>query len=262
MYNAENVICKALDSVKNQTFPPEKFDIIVVNDGSTDNSLEVVKSYIEKNPTLNIQLINQENGGVSNARNAALKLAKGDYIALLDSDDEWYPQKTERQMSVLEDANLKVDFLGSKRKNHEILYPYRVEANNLARITFGKLMFRNETQPSTVIFKNNVLQNSGFFDGTQRYAEDLNYWLKVSKNNEMYILNEELVLAGGGKRTFGISGLSANLIEMEKGFQKNLKEMLILKRINPLQYLVYYIFYKIKYVVRISRNKILKLKGL
>ena len=96
MYNAENVICNALDSVKNQTFPLEKFEIIVVNDGSTDNSFEVVKSYIEKNPDLNIQLINQKNGGVSKARNAALKLAKGDYIALLDSDDEWLPTKIGR----------------------------------------------------------------------------------------------------------------------------------------------------------------------
>ena len=77
----------------------------------------------------------------------------------------------------------------------------------------------------------------------------------------MYILNEELVLAGSGKRTFGVSGLSANLIEMEKGFQKNLKEVLALKRIKFVEYVGYFIFYRIKYIVRISRNQFLKLQG-
>ena len=122
-------------------------------------------------------------------------------------------------------------------------------------------MFRNETQPSTVVFKRKVLENSGLFDENQRYAEDLNYWLKVSEHNKMYILNEELVLAGGGKRTFGVSGLSANLGAMEKGFQKNLKEILKLKRISFPEYIGYYIFYRVKYIVRFTRNKILKIQG-
>lgn len=261
MYNAEKVIVNALYSVKNQTFPKENFEIIIVNDGSTDRSREVADAFIKENPELNIQLINQENGGVSKARNAGLEKAKGNYIALLDADDEWYPQKTERQITILENRNFKVDFLGCRRKYQKILYPYNVGQNNLARITFRQLMFRNETQPSTVIFKRKVLQNSGLFDGNQRYAEDLNYWLKVSGNNEMFILNEELVLTGAGKRTFGVSGLSANLVEMEKGFQKNLKEMVTLKKIGIGGYMGYFIFYKLKYIFRISRNKMLKLQG-
>ena len=77
----------------------------------------------------------------------------------------------------------------------------------------------------------------------------------------MYILDEELVLAGGGKRTFGVSGLSANLQEMEKGFQKNLKEMYALKRINTIEFLIYSFFYKIKYIARITRNYYLKFRG-
>ena len=261
MYNAENVIVDALNSVKNQTFPQERFEIIIVNDGSTDNSCKVVESYIEDNPKLDIQLIYQENGGVSKARNTGLELAKGKYVALLDVDDEWYPQKIERQIAVLEKRNFEVDFLGCRRKNHELLFPYKAEVNNLARITFRKLMFRNETQPSTVVFKRKVLENSGLFDGNQRYAEDLNYWLKVSEHHKMYILNEELVLTGGGKRTFGVSGLSANLEEMEKGLQKNLKEVLSLKRINLAEYIGYFIFYKLKYFFRISRNQFLKVQG-
>lgn len=261
MYNAELFILNALESVKKQTFLTERFEIIIVNDGSTDKSREVVENYILQNSTFNIHLINQENGGVSKARNTGLKLAKGNYIALLDADDEWYPKKIERQISFLESKEFEIDFLGCRRKNHEILYPYKVGENNLATLSFRDLMFRNETQPSTVIFKRKVLDNSGYFDDNQRYAEDLNYWLKVSEHNKMSILNEELVLAGAGKRTFGVSGLSANLKEMEKGFQKNLKEVLRTKRINCAEYVGYYLFYKLKYLVRISRNQFLKLQG-
>lgn len=77
----------------------------------------------------------------------------------------------------------------------------------------------------------------------------------------MYILDEELVLAGGGKRTFGVSGLSANLPEMEKGFQKNLKEMLHVKRITRVEYFFYFVFYRIKFLIRLMRNKYLTLNG-
>jgi glycosyltransferase involved in cell wall biosynthesis len=260
LYNAEKSIEKTLNSIKNQTWKGD-FEIIIVNDGSTDNSKLIVENYIRNNLRLSLQVINQENGGVSKARNAALKIAKGNIIALLDADDEWFPNKTKHQMQILENQDLNVDFLGTKRKNHIIRYPYKVTENNLIPITFRKLMFRNETQPSTVLFKRKVLENTGFFDDLQRCAEDLNYWLKISKNNRMFILNEELLLAGDGKRSFGISGLSANLKEMEKGFQKNLKEMLTVKRINFGEYILYFLFYTLKYIFRIIRDKFLKLQG-
>lgn len=261
MYNAENVILNALNSVKNQTFPQEEFEIIVVNDGSTDKSREEVENFIQNNSDLQFQLLNQENGGVSKARNTGLKIAKGDFIAFLDSDDEWYPMKTENQMSILENKDFNIDFLSCRRKNHQILYPYKIDDRNLVKVSFRQLMLRNEIQPSTVIFKRKVLENSGNFDNEQRYAEDLNFWLKVSEHHKMAILNKELVVAGSGKRTFGVSGLSANLKAMEKGFQKNLKEVLNQERINFIEYVGYFLFYKMKYMVRIGRNIMLNLQG-
>ncbi len=260
MYNAEKTILKSLESVRHQTYKGE-FEIIVVNDGSTDASAEVVQSYINQHLDLNIQLIHQENKGVSAARNAALKICKGDYISLLDSDDIWLPHKTERQLTLLKNQYLKIDFLASKRQNHQILYPYQVQNDHLAELTFRKIMFRNEAQPSTVVFKRKVLENTGFFDSRQRYAEDINYWLKISLHNKMYILDEELIIAGDGKRTFGVSGLSGNLPQMERGFTKNLKEMYSDKRITFIEYVLYRVFYKAKYVFRLSRDQYLKMKG-
>ena len=254
LFNAENTIIAALDSVKDQTFGTENFEILVINDGSTDQSKIVVEKYIAENSELNIILIDQENKGVSAARNVGFKKSKGEYIALLDSDDVWLPTKTEKQLNIIYNSKDKIDLLASKRINQKILFPYKVEENDLAEITFRKLLFRNEAQPSTVLFKRKILENTGYFDDKQRYAEDVNYFLKISEKNKMYILNEELVNAGGGKRTFGVSGLSSNLIEMEKGFQKNLLEMLQLKRINQTEYILYFLFYKMKYILRKIRS--------
>ena len=260
MYNAENTVMKALDSVRLQK-GDFVFEIIVVNDGSTDASRNVVENYRKQNPQMNIILLDQPNSGVSKARNAAMEVSGREYIALLDSDDEWLPEKTERQMPYLVNNEENIDFISSRRRNHKIQFPYVVGRNSFAEITFRKIMLRNEAQPSTVIFKRKILENTGFFDPNQRYAEDINYWLRISKNNKMYILDEELVLAGNGKRTFGVSGLSANLPEMEKGFQKNLREMLSNDRITRIEYFLYFIYFRIKFVIRVARSKYLSLQG-
>lgn len=245
MYNAERSIIKALNSVKNQTFPQSEFEIIIINDGSTDESTELTEKYIQQNPGMNILLLHQSNGGVSRARNQGLATAKGDFIALLDADDEWLPLKTEKQMKYFEDTGF--DFLATARNGNPLLYPYRIY-NGMAEITFNKLLVRNEAQPSTVIFRRKVFENTGYFDENQRYAEDVNYWLKVSLGNTMFILEQSLVITGNGKRSFGVSGLSANLPEMARGFRKNLAEMYSLGKITYLRYLILHIFYWTKYV--------------
>lgn len=253
VYNAESTIKTALESVKNQTYGA--FEIININDGSTDGSESVILNYIKENPSLNIIYLKQKNGGVSSARNAGLKVASGEFIALLDADDKWLPQKTERQMEVFM-KNTAVDLLGTARNGNKILWPYFVSEDSLAAVTFRKLLIRNELQPSTVIFKRKVLLNTGYFDDSQRYAEDMNYWLRASENNHLYILNQSLIVAGGGKRSFGVAGLSSDLWAMNRGFKKNLTEMYQDKRIGFFEWKMLLFFYNLKLSLLLLRKKI------
>lgn len=253
MYNAEKTIASALQSIKNQQ-TNELFEILVINDGSVDCSVQNVEDFKNKNPQMNIQIINQKNKGVSAARNAGLRIANGEFIALLDADDEWLPEKTDKQMKFLKNENFGIDFIGSLRNNIKLTFPYHINHQQLAKITLKKLLLKIEAQTSTVIFKKKILQNTGFFDEQQRYSEDANYWMRISQNNNMMILNENLVISGGGKKSFGVSGLSANLTEMEKGIQKNLSEMYKTRRINFLEYLLYFVFSKFKCIIRNFRK--------
>lgn len=254
VYNAEKSIEKSLISIKNQTWEGV-FEIILVNDGSSDRSKTIIENYQQNHQDQNIILINQENRGVSKARNAAMKIAQGDYIALLDSDDEWLPEKTEKQMKFL--VNQNIDFISSLWNSENITFPYKLHPpNKLVKITLKKLLFKITGQTSTAIFKRKIFENTGFFDENQNYSEDANYWMRISEKNQMYLLPEKLVIAGNGKKSFGFSGLSANLKEMEKGIQKNIWEMYQTKRINFPEYLFYFVISKLKFAIRPLRAKL------
>ena len=101
VYNVESYLSQCLDSVLNQTFTD--FECICVNDGSTDNSLAILQEYISKDSR--IKIINQENKGLSGARNAALKVMDGQYITFIDSDDFVSNDYLERLLVLAEKDN-------------------------------------------------------------------------------------------------------------------------------------------------------------
>ncbi len=257
-YNAQETLVRALDSVRNQT-GPFQFEVFVIDDGSTDHTAEVAQQYAAQHLEFNLNILQQLNQGVSAARNAGIKRSSGEYIALLDADDEWLPKKTEKQMQYLHSQHL--DFIAARRAGQRLLFPYKSPVNTLAKITFRKLLFRNEAQPSAVIFRKTLIQKTGMFNQDQRHAEDLNLWLRMSLKGKMAILDEELILAGSGKRSFGVAGLSANLSEMEKGFQRSLKELYEAKQLSLISYIGYSVFYSAKYIFRVSRNRYLLWRG-
>jgi glycosyltransferase involved in cell wall biosynthesis len=249
MYNAQETIIKALESVRNQTYTG-RIETIIVNDGSTDKSLEIVNDYIDHNSKLNIKVINRKNGGVSSARNAGMSIAKGDFIALLDSDDEWNESKLEQQVKVLvEDPE--IDLLGCNRNGEVVNRFFLKKFERLTLITSRLLLYKNFFSTPTVIFKRDILKTVGFFDETQRFAEEGNYWIRICKDGKCMLLNESYVITGDGKPHFGYSGLSSNLAAMEKGELKNIKDALRLRIINHLEFIILNIYSLAKYLRRL-----------
>lgn len=255
-YNAERTIKRALESIKNQTALSKILEVIIINDGSTDKTKDIITTYQMENPEMNICVINQENGGVSKARNAGLKVARGKYIALLDSDDEWDPQKTEVQMQVLKE-NPNIDFLGCNVDDIELKILWK-KINTLYKASIKDYCIKNFPATPTIIFKKSIIKKVGYFDETQAYAEDGNYYLKICKNFNYYHLPVSLVKLGCGKPSFGYSGLSANLKGMYLGNVKNLKELKKNKDITFLFYKLMRIFYVLKYFRRILITKMRK----
>lgn len=214
MYNSENTISDCILSVANQSFKGE-IEIIVVNDGSTDKSVLILNEIISNKLHSDLKIISKLNGGVSSARNIGLAQAKGNYIAFLDSDDSWLHNKLETQIEYMEKYPF-MDFIGGlifSKKNSNIKFK---------EITLKHLIFKNYFQPSTVLFRRQVLDEVGFFDESQKYAEEGNYFIRVAKVFRCFLILDKLVSYGQGKKAFGESGLSANLIEMEKGELRNI----------------------------------------
>ena len=259
MYNAVATISGTLDSVKSQTF--KNIEIIVVNDGSTDNCGAVVEYFILNNPMLKIVYLSQENSGVSNARNLGMKHASGDWIALLDSDDQWLPNKLQRQLEVIE-RNGDIYFLGTSR-NGEIVKSSLLQGKSpLYKISAKHLLLKMFFITPTIIFKKEILNTLEGFPQDQKFCEDGNFYIRVCEKGHSYFLNESLVITGGGKAHFGETGLSSNLWGMESGELKNIRLALRLGIINGFEYPFFVAFSLLKYFRRvIVSNKMFRAKA-
>lgn len=121
-YNASRFISQTIDSVLSKTFTD--WEMIIVDDGSKDDSSEIVEKYVKKDSR--IRLIQQPNGGSANARNHGIREATGRYIALLDADDLWLPQFLEKQIEFMKEKKAICVYSSYKRideNSNEILKP-------------------------------------------------------------------------------------------------------------------------------------------
>ena len=191
-YNRKNLLKRALYSVSSQTFVPQ--EIIVVDDGSSDGTKDWV---LERFPY--VRYIYQDNSGVSSARNAGIKEAKGLWIAFLDSDDEWMPDKLEKQERVINDS--KEAWLCH---TNEFWVRNSVRVNQMKKHQkYGGYIFENcldicRISPSSVLIKKEVFEMVGLFDESLKVCEDYDLWLRITSVLPIIFLDQPLIVKYGG----------------------------------------------------------------
>lgn len=185
-YNRAHLILEALESVFAQTH--QEYEVIVVDDGSTDNTREVLAPFLHR-----IQYVWQENQGISGARNRGILLSRGRYIAFLDSDDRWLPEKLAKQVVYL-DAHPKVGLLCCGLWRYEI---GKEETRERRPQGFPKnfeelLQGPNFIPTSTAIVPRDCFSKVGLFDPALPPIEDWDMWLRLARQYKMHCLDEIL----------------------------------------------------------------------
>jgi teichuronic acid biosynthesis glycosyltransferase TuaG len=206
MYNSKNTIIGTLDSVINQTY--KDFEIILADDGSFDGTDQIINDFF-KNQNVPYKYIYQKNQGASAARNRGINEAKGEYIAFLDSDDMWHPQKLEIVSNILLDDSINVIGHGHTLDNN---FSNTYKVFNLRKISFAKLLMKNFAVTPSIVVKKDICD---YFDESMRYTEDHELWLRLALKHEIYYFDLPLTLLGREQLSKG--GLSANRWEMRKG---------------------------------------------
>ena len=186
-YNSAQFIVETLESVFAQTY--KNYEVIVVDDGSTDNTKEVLKPYMSK-----IRYIYKENGGPASARNVGIKNARGEYIAFLDSDDLWLPEKLEKQVRYFEEhPQIYMVFADCIRFGEEVSNTPRNDTKYLiSNDMFVNIWWYNIVPTSTVMVRKSCFEKVGFFDEAKELetTEDTEMWLRIARECEVGYLRE------------------------------------------------------------------------
>lgn len=201
-YNCAKYITEAIESVLKQTYTD--FEIVVVNDGSTDNTEEVLKEYIENGI---VNYIYQKNKGVSAARNRGIISAKGDYIAFLDADDFWEPEKIGQQVEAFQeypgaglsfsnyqkvDESKGIQQLGFCGRVDDWFNKHRVTPDLAYGWLYRELLIGDCVITISVLVKRAVLEEIGLFDETFKIGEDYDLWLRIAQKYPLLYINRVL----------------------------------------------------------------------
>lgn len=187
-YNSEKTILRCLDSVFKQTY--QNFEIVICDDKSTDNTREILNDI--NNPKVKVLYL-EENSGSAAARNAAMKHANGDYIAFLDSDDEWYPEKLKKQIPYFSDKSVGLIFAGAKiikNEKHIVFHKPKIvwEQDSYRKLFLGQIHYIT----STAIFRRDSILKTGYMAKELRRNQDYDLFLRILKHYNLKIIQTPL----------------------------------------------------------------------
>ncbi|MBA3827620.1 MAG: glycosyltransferase family 2 protein [Taibaiella sp.] len=204
-YNAEQTIARALRSCINQSYSPA--EIIVVDDAGTDNTGALIKASF---PSVNyIKRLN--NGGSGAARNTGINAARSNFIAFLDADDIWHPEKLLMAKNIL-DSQPGIHFLYHSytlKDIYSIVLPERI---TLYKLPFIRLLYKNVIATPTAIIRK---ADNYRFNDTMRYMEDYDLWLRIAYRHKVYFVDTTLTQLG--RPVLSKGGVSSNKWKMRRG---------------------------------------------
>jgi glycosyltransferase involved in cell wall biosynthesis len=193
VYNVKDSVKSAVDSVLAQTYTP--IEILVADNGSWDGTLEVLRSYGAR-----IRLFHQPKRGAYPTRNRALREAHGKYVAFLDGDDVWLPEKTEKQVRLLEEwPEIGMVYTGRFVVNYRVSPPHRRQdpppdgADPPSGRIFNRLVYGNFISNSSVMARRSCIEDYGFFSEKEPIGADYHMWLRISADHVVECLREPLI---------------------------------------------------------------------
>lgn len=193
VYNRTHLIGSAVASVLNQTYPPK--EVLVVDDGSTDNLEQALRRFKDSR----LRLIKQSHQGVAAARNRGIQHSSCSWLAFLDSDDYWLPEKLEKQVK-FHQQNSDIFISQTEEiwlRNGRRLQPKKYHQKPEGDIFYPSLA-RCLVSPSAVLIHKKVLDDVGLFDESLVACEDYDLWLRISVKYKLGLVKDELVVKNGG----------------------------------------------------------------
>jgi len=184
LYNLREFVADAIESALAQTLPAEDVEVVVVDDGSTDGGDRIARQYVPR-----VRYVRQENRGLSAARNAGIRISRAPFLAFLDADDRFLPEKLEAQLAVLAarpDVGLVysgfryIDGAGAPLPQYGW---FRGEGD-----VFPDLILGNRIHPVVALVRREAVERTGGFDETLGSVEDWDLWLRLSRTGLRWAL--------------------------------------------------------------------------
>jgi glycosyltransferase involved in cell wall biosynthesis len=188
-YNAAAYIGQALESAFAQTF--QDFEVLVVDDGSTDETASIVASFGDR-----VNYLRQDNAGSAKARNLGIRKSRGLFIAFLDADDLWLPDKLARQVALMREQP-EVGMVFTKHINFDetgATWPFRFDKRLLMEGDVARNIFmRSGVGTPTVMVRREVFETVGLFEESLRQGQDDNMWVRIAAHCQVRLIDEPLV---------------------------------------------------------------------
>jgi len=217
-FNRVLTLKRAIDSVLNQTY--QNFHLYIIDDGSTDETEQLLKEYLSCS---NVSIFKQENRGVSAARNYGLSLSNAPWVSFLDSDDEWLPEKLDKQVEVIKSNESAVLVHGEELwiRNGKRVNPKKIHKKFGGEI-FERCLALCLISPSAVMIKRSVLHEMKNFDEDFIVCEDYDLWLKITSLYPVEFISDPIIVKYGGHE----DQLSAKFFAMDYWRIKSMNNIL------------------------------------